>query len=145
MCWESTKTPIKRIAEEDIKVKKILFLYNNILRSPIEREFIWNKNILYTTELDAVSYNTLTMMYRIHKGFHTANSIGVFAEYWTTVYKNNEYITFTKEEGESVFDAIIPKGSEYYLNECGEYVSNQLIIYEEISNISRNSFNDCSS
>lgn len=129
MCWETRKTPIKKIAESDLKVYKILRCIENRIVSPIKHEFAWELNKTYKTELDSPDYcgriNIITL------GFHSLLDSPklcktVFFRFTEWCIKNHTVILYTINE--YVFEAVIPKGSEYYENEYGEIVSNQLKI-----------------
>lgn len=124
MCWKTCKTPIKQIAESDLKVYKILRRVENYIVSPIWEFFIWELNKTYKTKLDnPYCYKDIDI---IKRGFHSLLDSPKLhsGRIWCTkscdvmYYSPNEY----------VFEAIIPKGSEYYENEDGEIVSNQLKI-----------------
>lgn len=133
MCWKTRKTPIKQIAESDLKVYKILKYVENYIISPI-RGFIWELNKTYKTELDNPNYYIDERRNVINCGFHSlldspklhrtmffASRIWYIKSSDIMLYSPNEY----------VFEAIIPKGSEYYENENGEIVSNQLKIIKQ--------------
>lgn len=124
MCWSSKTKPVLQIAEEDIPVKKILLCRegtNNYV-SPCYREFSWNVNKVHTTKLGEPIKPFLT--YDISQGFHSCENIRALGTFWAIGW----HVIFERDSYEVVLNAIIPKGSEYYKNEYGEYVSNKLKI-----------------
>ena len=127
MCWVSNYIPKLKTAEEDIKVKKILLkAKDSSLHSPCKTDFKWELGKVYESELGEISRPL--SYYRINNGFHSCQNICKSDIYWCSYINNEMHMLFGINEGEEIFDAIIPKGSEYYFNEDGEYVSNKLII-----------------
>ena len=127
MCWSSSYIPQLKTAEEDIKVKKVLLkTEDSLLHSPCETDFKWELGKVYENEIGIILQ--LFSYYHINKGFHSCQNIYNGNTYWCSCINNEEHILFEIDKGEEIFDAIIPKGSEYYLNEYGEYVSNKLMI-----------------
>lgn len=132
MCWKTSRPPIKKIAESDLKVYKILTCIENRIVSPIKSEFAWELNKTYKTELDSPKYYIHGRVNVINCGFHSlldspilyTSSFRHF-KIWKTKYLCD---IIYYDEGECVFEAVIPKGSKYYENGWGEIVSNQLKI-----------------
>lgn len=129
MCWITRVTPKLEVAEEDIPVKKILLNDSGSLRSPIFSGTEWKLNVIEVIELDKVNYHYLSKTFTVEHGFHSCEDIHknnrYFAHSW--VNKCLSYL-FTIDSNEDVFNAIIPKGSKYYKNEEGDYVSDKLMI-----------------
>lgn len=126
-----------KIAQEDITVYKNLFKIGNVFQS-IFNKFEWKLGELYRTKIeespDWCSYddtdnNYLNANYngwtrRSHEelkcfgsGFHSA--------------KKGRLRTYGSE---ILVECTIPKGSEYYEDFTGLYVSNQIIINKVVSN-----------
>lgn len=132
MCW-SSKILEKKIATEDIKTFKVGYERVTKLRS-YYRWFIYDFNQLYETEIYPEYSEGL---YAITQGFHSYNPKKcTYERCFNEVDKNYSKVQsktigklIDKYFGDtSVFECIIPKGSEYYENEDGEIVSNQIII-----------------
>ncbi len=124
MCWTSFKSPVRRIAEQDITCYKVIFVAENKVISYYQ-EYEYEFEKLYTTEISNVAENGYVFI--IIQGFHSyehcpkINSEGIESENGT-VYK------FYNMDTIDTVRCIIPKGSEYYINENGEIVSNAIII-----------------
>jgi hypothetical protein len=129
MCWITNTIPKLEVAKEDIPVKKILLNYNGSLYSPVFGDGKWKLNVVRATELGEVNYHKLDECFSIRHGFHSCENIhkydNDFSHVWTNKYFNH---LFAIDDGEDVFNAIIPKGSRYYKNEEGDYVSDKLMI-----------------
>lgn len=127
MCWAS-ETLKKRIATEDIKVFKVVDIIGGKLRS-YYYSYRYDFNQPYRTYVKPVFYPDQP---RIFNGFHSYNP------------KKCKYVK-DKITGEwhvkcgriyldtlncdcHIVECTIPKHSEYYENEYGEIVSNQIII-----------------
>ena len=129
MCWISKNKPILRIAEEDIPVKKVLRVVKDVhhfwekhFYSPCFNVYEWTPGIIHEEEIGKV-IDTPFSDYVICEGLHSCANI--------TLHKGQAYSSrpmFIVYVNEHIFNAFIPKGSQYYLNEYGEYVSNQLCI-----------------
>lgn len=126
MCWFSKKKPIKKVADTDIPVKKVLFTFNDIT-SPLHN-CKWVVGEVNECEMEEPKINIYGLTgYHIDKGFHSCENI-VFDKN-ANIWRNGEYdALFLHGFGEVVYDAIIPAGSEYYRNDRGDYVSNRLKI-----------------
>ena len=131
MCWISKNKPIKRITEEDIHVKKVLNIFNGLITSPVQSSTTWKLGVLYSTWLQdsAVHYGS-TGAYTLWKGFHSCKDIVKTGSFWRNVLSAD--ILFGSDEGDRIYDAIIPKGASYYESENGDYISNQLIIVKPL-------------
>ena len=120
MCWISNFAPVLKVAEEDIKVQKVLKKVGNLYVSPIFEYCHWTPGIVHETTLGHTHIGT--RIFEIGKGFHSCTKIHEEGGVWCTKTKD----LFAVDSGEEIVDAVIPKGSQYYLNEYGEYVSNKL-------------------
>ena len=142
MCW-SSKTLEKRIANEDIKVFKVGYERNAKLDS-YYRWFLYDINRLYETAIHPERFEEL---YVITQGFHSYNrkKCSYFCKIKDNIIlhkiKDIQINVRTKITGKiidryygniidsiKIFECTIPKGAEYFENEDGEIVSNQIII-----------------
>ena len=131
MCWTTKEKPVLKIATEEIKVKKVLTINMN---SPYYSKK-WEANKVYKLEHPIEPFEIRWgTEWAIEEGFHScANIYEHFingTEYLSSSRIFN-WMTFTISTfilPVCVFDAVIPKGSEYYENEYGEMVSNKLKI-----------------
>ena len=132
MCWTTDVIPKLEVAKEDIPVKKVLLNYYGSLYSPVLLFFKWEFNVIKVTKLGESDYHFLSKTFSIGYGFHSCEDIhrnnGYFANNWTNKCFNTLFVADSREE---VFNAIIPKGSKYYKNEEGDYVSDKLMIIGE--------------
>lgn len=136
--WISEPFPNPCISVEDIEICKIL--------SPnwkgIYYLFEYEPYKVYETELEPVktplNHPKTDEIFRIDKGFHSY-STGIKAIdhdthidiYYDDIYsKEDRFITSYVKPVIRVA-GIIPKGSRYYLNEQGEYVSDQIKLLSE--------------
>ena len=141
MCWKTRKTPVLKIAEENIHVKKILQKEREgsglsyVFRSPCYLEQTWESGICYESPLGSPtavypSSSSLYPDYNIYAGFHSCRKLKVKYGMFITIEDNfEEKALWVRHYNESIFNAVIPKGAKYYLNESGEYVSDKLICY----------------
>ena len=122
MCWVSAKKPVMLIADKDIPVKKILSVQDGKLCSPVQHAE-WKLNVVYKTALQSIPEHINN--WYLNYGFHSCSAIYTDPVFWRNALG---VMIFKHEEYDSVYDAIIPKGSKYYVNESGDYISNQLMI-----------------
>lgn len=142
MCWTSHnyKHPVKIIADEDIKVFKIV---NRNLTSvyedfqyEIEREYKLMEPIV-------LEIGSTAGMWLINKGFHSYcfETVKIYVDYYSNIFSHEtiqEISIYTKFGRNDKFvgdigkyiiaECIIPKGSTYYINEFGEIVSDKISI-----------------
>lgn len=126
MCWMSADMPIKMIAEKDIPVFKIV-------RKAIcgsNYESVYHKKVYYRRE-KATSGIEFYGTYTIEKGLHSyLPEVKTILDEGLLIISdfNGCYLDGfdTKYSELAKMNCIIPKGSEYYVNERGEVVSNQL-------------------
>jgi len=127
MCWTSVKIPKLKVAKYNIPVFKVMSLTSKAdTLSSIYMGFNYEIGKEYTSTIGEVFGSPV---YCIDEGFHsyslgcTVSAIGkltmVFAS--KTVHQLDVYGSET-----ILVKCIIPKGSSYYLNENGEYVSNKI-------------------
>ena len=109
----------KYIAEKDIVCYKIVNLRDNKIIS-YWYDFIYELNRKYTTQVLQPIFTKKGNIY-IEKGFHSYRNLGIAKDYI--------YYDMFNLLPEIIVKCIVPKGSEYYINNK-EMVSNQIIIVE---------------
>lgn len=130
MCWMCSKAE-KKIVEEDIKVFKIGESHGGMFYS-MYKGFKYQLNKLYSINIrinkddDGVFVGS--------KGFHSYDPFIANLE----IYDKDVFPRWVVYAGVRKLDVgnigyvkaecVIPKGSEYYENENGEIISNQIII-----------------
>lgn len=119
------------VAENDIPVKKVLCTYNfsqgDVLKSPIIGSFVWKVGEVFECKLGEpiqTEYDG-NIVHIIVDGFHSSSKISHFGFFWIN---GGEKTLFSYGNNDVLCNAIIPAGSEYYLNEYGDYVSNKMKI-----------------
>lgn len=146
MCWNSKHVPILKIAKEDIPVKKVLA---RDMTSPYHVETTWEIGKVHTLEGKIRPIEGLFSNFFIEHGFHSCKNLYKVQYRLQTKFDKNiwfssqpiveyksphvRYFRMKQKEyeyGEEyiAFDAVIPKGATYYVNEYDEYVSDMLII-----------------
>lgn len=127
MCWRSYKIPVKEIATEDIVVQKVLIRNNDgMLVSPVYCSHNWEeaKEVSLSKDIIVAHWTCFVPeLWEIEYGFHSCEKMTIeFGDKW---YCNAKYI-FGIDDSDILCEFIIPKGSIYYKNEHGCYVSNRL-------------------
>ena len=142
MCWSTYygMLSVRHTATKDIPVKKAFLATKSEIRSLIFSGFRWTKGILRKAYLGKVrrfriEYTSPRYIWSIEEGFHSAKDIKIDGYYTchprlkvSNGKKAGRIFTIRCESGIEILNCIIPKGSKYYVNECGEYVSDQLIV-----------------
>lgn len=140
MCWISYHTPVKKIATEDITCYK-LFTNDSIVWK--KRKFWFSKKIIeklisVCMEYTYIPYKenpkvNLTCLHErdwmwdniyhwnIEEGYHSYETLDRVCIYFH--YKRGRHF---------ITKCIIPKGSEYYINEDHEIVSSNIIVTDKI-------------
>lgn len=139
MCWKTYKgRPEKKKAEKDIPVFKICLKdrsSNGALPYYFIDKEVYYENktyhaepYLYTERIGIGSYCT---MYCISDGLHSYSANHILSDTKFGVQIITESNGNLGEYGRNytcLLLCTIPKGAEYYLNEYGEYVSNELVV-----------------
>lgn len=137
MCWITTvlSNAQPKVAEEDITVFKVALLEDGKITS-IYKNFPYEKGIVYDM-CDSNCFGETN--YKINEGYHSysldnsiiheCNGWGFYisAQFFYTFVKQYDFLTGIYASKIFVL-CTIPKGSIYYLNEYGEYVSNSIRI-----------------
>lgn len=137
MCWFTVDTELIKgnIATDNIVCNKIVTL----ISGKIESAFIgfpYELNEVYSINKDLFIFPAILGRgtgYGILEGFHSysTNVIYKYDNACINVYNKNVWINSFSAyfyTGLSIASCIIPKGSTYYLNELGEYVSDKIKI-----------------
>lgn len=119
-----TKQKKPKIAKEDIIVYKVLVNYGNRLHSPYQW-YLYKLNELVTIDKFGIDYSRInTKLFFIYEGLHS---------YISKELAFKEQKSWVPIENISVYEGIVPKGSEYYVSkDRTELVSNNLIIKRKI-------------
>lgn len=152
MCWTtfrklSTRT---RIAKRKIEVwkfyiKRSYVNQEELLTSPWQRDKIFQNmrhNILVANGLhgEHLHIECINNEWSIYSGFHSLQkekfSRRILPLSKELIIKGGTYVFHPTglniSDRMAVIQCFIPAGAEYYLNEDGEYVSNKIIIGDEI-------------
>lgn len=144
MCWIGKKEEAIRLeAKKDIEVFKIIYKTEKKKYISYYWGFEYKKNMIEKQDL-RIS-NNFSDSILIHSGFHSyksldmlnvinnrginvcvrpINGFGRTIDNVSSIYGKDKLI---------IAKFIIPKGSEYYENQHGEIVSNQIIFKEEVN------------
>ena len=138
MCWTSKEIPKAKIAEKNIKTFKVM--YRGLEDEELFSYFFYKLySIGKITSKIILSYEKFDSSYYIHAGYHSYD-INIKWKY----YYNSEEDAYMVKIGNveeyyiepfsdifhtlCIVECTIPKSSKYYLNEKGEYVSEQIIV-----------------
>lgn len=147
MCWITSIRPHIQIATENIPVYKIVikeggFWFWSTFQSYYQN-FIYKLHKIYSEKIEEICSDEANFysideanFYSIDKGIHsyhnafTKISVSKYGKIWIEgfnggmigYYSRSAYRNVVKVQG------YIPKGSKYYLNEYGEYVSEQIVL-----------------
>jgi len=144
MCWISNNTPIRQIASDDIKVKKILLKVKVHQKDGHDKCEVsspcytqkWDSGKCVQSELEHTYKSISHNQHVINIGLHSCKEVVVMRD---NIFYNSIESFYATNDGKEcqrlwqvgknmfVCNAIIPKGSTYYVNEYGEYVSDKLI------------------
>lgn len=140
MCWTSYKTPVSQIADSDINIFKIVRKTHIAERSKsLFYNFEYNLKEPYSLseklEVDARLHFNNSREFIINEGFHSYHPkvylriSPYIVEVLVSRYEFHiGWIPYSNDL--VIAHGIIPKGSQYFLNSNGEYVSNRIILTE---------------
>ncbi len=128
------------IAEKDIEVYKILHHVKGQLSSPF-KYFKYTLNQLYQTEIKSlakylITDQTIKILNRIYKDANYTELVTLDSNFFDEGF--HTYINYDPKKlcdsyDEHYYKAIIPKGSEYYIDiRRVAMISNQLIILSKV-------------
>jgi len=130
MCWVSycINNMNKHIAKKDIYVYKVAMRVGcDMAIAPFYRKFSYTLGVTYgkLKSLEPVYYPHDECI--INEGFHSYRTV-------ERLLKNGKYFKdHPNYRSLAIYKAAIPTGAEYYVNEKGEVVSNQLKIIESLT------------
>lgn len=145
MCWTSETKPLIKTAEENIPIFKMCVYYSNYAvgayyrkhKYELKREYVCDD--AFNEEPERRNYPSGMLEYLIRKGFHSydPNTVNVKnGEYYATYHVREgikqcigAYPKYYLADRRLVrVNGYIPKGTRYYLNEKGEYVSEGIVL-----------------
>lgn len=126
MCFESTNTK-RYIAEEDIPCYKMVWDITSRTCKSFHTYFGYEFGELYTL-LNSQSVQSGYMIDENPDGFLKPQTCTTYGD---DIMIDIGFHSYIEQDYRAHVKCIIPKGSEYYMND-EEYVSNQLIIKEQI-------------
>ena len=132
-----------RVAKKDIHVVKFLINVGGVYKTPY-REMVVdiNEPIVADCLGEPVddSVGDFLSLWTINNGIHSYSTRCLMGVNGIRLYVNSPvdrlFLDYWDISCDVRFmDCIIPKGTKYYLNEVGEYVSEQLVVKKEVDNI----------
>ena len=136
MCWMSSSAPVKRIAEKDRKVYKVLNVdAGGSIRSPYYVSMEWKLGEVFSSNIKMGYANDFGVT--INEGLHSFSCAPDLERDFRGVIGVNKWVIglspkITHCDGDVVFECVIPKGSIYYENEYGDIVSNKLKVIKKL-------------
>lgn len=145
MCWISYKPWQQEVATRDIECFKICELIDNKICS-LYQGFEYQLNTTYKAKLifskSIVVKTSKVISYEINEGIHSystecklkrefASDTEECKAAFVNIIKNEFFldsICLNLHPNAVLVKCIIPEGSIYFINECGEIVSNQIIL-----------------
>lgn len=127
MCWITYGVPSVLIAETDIPILKVGVEEENVMISPYTK-FSYELGKIY--KMSGIHPIYVKGQCQIHEGFHSYNSreLQLYREFWGIIVAKGSLKQDRYPAWMNVFEGFIPKGSHYYLNMCGELVSDGICI-----------------
>lgn len=148
MCWQGNFNP--KIAEKDISVFKIVRKISPFKVASVYEKFPYHLDTLYilnTVNNEIVSCPELCGTYddKVTEAFHSylSDSVSVFKYSYILYITPNKVVDikspldyfYISDESLVRIECIVPKGSQYCINELGEVVSNKIILKNEMSDL----------
>lgn len=145
MCWISYKPWKQEVATRDIECFKICELIDNKIHS-LYQGFEYQLNTAYKAKLifskSIVAKTGKVLSYEITEGIHSYSTECKLKRIFPPDAEERKIKYLKVIKNESLLDCIcvslhpnavlvkciIPEGSIYFINECGEIVSNQIIL-----------------
>ena len=125
MCWLSKFAPVLKVAEADIPVKKVVRIIDGEISSPCYSKAKWVPKVIYEEVIGSIIY-TPFKDYIINEGLHSCSDIEYRNGCFVNKSTKGSRVLFAAFPDMHIYNAIIPKGAKYYVNEHGKYVSNKL-------------------
>ena len=126
MCWTTKKPIVRRIAEEDVPVFKVCRDLSGQICS-FFKFYDYSLNLLYTHREPL----RIRAINSIEEGFHSYSSQCTVTTQGSVLhikFENKEVFSYPCYDWVILVKGIIPKGSEYLINELGECVSNSIYL-----------------
>lgn len=126
MCWTSKKPIVRLIAEEDIPVFKVCRDLSGQICS-FFKFYDYSLNLLYTQSEPL----RIRAVNSIEEGFHSYSSecvVEIQESVLHVKFKSEEIFSYPCYNWVILVKCIIPKGSEYLINEQGECVSSSIYL-----------------
>lgn len=135
MGWISYNIPIKKIATKDITCYKIFHKMDIIWRVEKTLDLTFEAKIKELKSLykqyKYIPYNINPKIYIIYKWDDIENTWYI-DEGYSSYMSLRETKKCNSHDAFSIIECIIPKGTEYYINENNEIVSSTIIITDKI-------------
>lgn len=126
MCWTSKKPIVRLIAKEDVPIFKVCRNISGQICSYF-KFYYYSLHFLYT-QPEPLRIRAINS---IEEGFHSYSSqctVEMRASVLHIKFKNKEVFAYPCCDWVILIKGIIPKGSEYLINELGECVSNSIYL-----------------
>jgi hypothetical protein len=135
MCWTTKIYPQELKANRDIDVFKICSISpdNKVFSVYWGKQYKLNTAYVLPIELEVETMELIgeeiqTISYSIHQAFHSySSSCKKIVENSITIWHSTTFLDSYSLDCVEVL-GFIPKGSTYYINEWGEYVSNAICL-----------------
>lgn len=127
MCWTTYGIPLTLTAEVDIPILKVGVEDGNIMVSPYNK-FSYELGKIY--KMSKINPIYVKSLCHIYEGFHSYDprELQLYHEFWAIIVAKGGLTQERYPAWMNVFEGFIPKGSHYYLNMCGELVSDGICI-----------------
>lgn len=129
MCWISDVAELK-VAKEDIKIFKVCLYIRSLIS--YYNGFTYELNKVYKLGEDIVpSFSVFHLKYEINKGFHSYSKDCQLSKrrwHYIITSPDNKALDCCGKDDLVLVRGYIPKGSHYYLNDYGEYVSDAICL-----------------
>ena len=128
MCWTTKKPIVRLIAEKNVPVFKVCRSLSGKICS-FFKLYDYSLNLSYT-QLEPLRIKAVNS---IEEGFHSYSSQCIAKIQGSVLcikFENREIFSYPYYDWVILVEGIIPKGSEYLINEHGECVSNSICLTE---------------
>lgn len=137
MCWSNKNIKMKK-AKRDIKTKKVvekIINKDSCCYKSLYYGYLYERNIKTPNiNINPIKNPGITEpLYKITKGYHSYTNKIITTSinpHYIEIYNKNKFLDYFSLLYKiiCVVDCIIPKGTKYYLNNDGEYVSETIIV-----------------
>lgn len=127
MCWITYGIPSALTAEVDIPILKVGVEDGNVMVSPYNK---FPYKLGKTYKMSRMNPIYIKGLCHIHEGFHSYDprELQLYRTFWSILVARGGLLQDRYPAGMDVFEGFIPRGSHYYLNMCGELVSDEICI-----------------